>query len=82
MQEVTYAQFAKLAQQRHWTMESLAACGCKLEVFDRRKWALLGVASESPVSFIRRMRSNCTSSGSNPQTLLVATIKCISQYLI
>jgi hypothetical protein len=25
MQEVTYTQFAKLAQQRHWTVESLAA---------------------------------------------------------
>ena len=23
--EVTYAQFAKLAQQRHWTVEALAA---------------------------------------------------------
>ena len=93
--EVTYAQFAKLAQQRHWTVEALAArfrgkieepreffsrvlnssnsaalvpyrsviefyesninispaqpsahkvcaCGCRQEVFDRKRWALPG----------------------------------------
>ena len=93
--EITYSEFARLARQRHWTVESLAArfrgkideprefftrvlkasngaallpyrsvidfyeagvnisaalpsahkvcaCGCKQEVFDRKKWALPG----------------------------------------
>ena len=95
VREITCSEFAKLAQQRHWTVESLAArfrgkideprefftrvlkasnaaalvpyrsviefyeagvnvsaavpsahklcaCGCKQEVFDRKRWALPG----------------------------------------